>query len=407
MKKYRKASALTSRGVYLRKRIAQNRRRAKLVGLLYLFATIALAAVACLPLVSYDLAPVGVMKFWKTFLPKNLDLKSTAGLIKVVTSGLYALMLLGVVINVLRALGKLGWLFKKRANRTHGFNRNAYAMEDLGNIFSGSLAVIVSTYLLIVLICGGGVASIKTAIDTALHGGSKWLIRIGAVAGVALVHILLGFWGAKVAYFDVEDGEVIEEKRLVGRFAPVFRNVLQILATCAIIYFFLQISTLDEAVQKALTKGGAKSLLKDMPTLVSLAAQAVILLCTLVLIKHASATTEYNIEGPRGPGMKNFRVFSFFIFLAAGAAVAYKYLVVSGKVLDKNLLIIAGIAFVMFLIELIMCKMPRIPGEKQKRVKKGDDEEIPLESLPQFKPQAQVAAIQPQAQAQAQSVVQK
>ncbi len=398
MRKYRKASALTSRGVYLRKRIARNRRRAKIVGLLYLLGIIALAAIACLPLVINDLAPVGVMTFWKTFLPANLDLKSATGLTKAITSGLYGLMLLGVAINVLRGLGKLGWLFKKRANKTYGFNRNVYAMEDLGNIFAGSIAVLLSTYFLIAVIIGDGVASI-TAILDAVMGGEVPVLRLLAlvVAGILVLHFILCFFGAKVGYYDVEDGEVIEQRRLAGRFAPLFRNILQVAASFSIVYFFLQVNTLDEVASTLLNKGDVKSLVGDLAKLISLAAQAVIFLSALVLVKHATASTEYNIDGARGPGMKNFRVFSFFVFLAAGAAAAYKYLMVEGKVLDKNLLIIAGIGFVMFIIELIMCKMPRIPGEKQKKEKKNVDEEIPFESLPQFKPQAQVA-IQPQAQ---------
>ncbi len=390
MKKYRKANTLTSRGVYLRKHIARNRRRAKLVGLLYLVGIIALAAAACLPLIVHELAPVGVMTFWKTFMPKNLDVKTSTGLIKTINSGLYGLMLLGVVINVLKGLGKLGWLFKKKANKTYGFNRNVYAMDDLGRIFSGSLALIISIHFLIAIICGDGMTNVKVLLDKLLTFDMSSLLFfvIVAIAG-CFFHLVLGFLGGKAAYYDVEDGEVIEHRRVVGRFAPLFRNVLQLAAAASIGYLLLQVNTLHTMVAKLLEKGGANAILKDMPALISAALQLVIVLSTLVLIKHATAATEFSIDGANGYGMKNFRVFSFFIFLAAGGAVAYQYLL-GDKTLNKMMLIIAGIAFVMFVIELIMRKMPRCPGDKKQKKAKKVEDEIPLDSLPQFKPQTQV-----------------
>ena len=152
MKRNRRKNALTQKGAYLKTRIARNRGRAQFVGIVYLLSIIVLAAAACLPL--FDLgkqtsAPVGVFAFWKEFMPANLKaIKSWSDLLPIVNAGIYALMLLIVVINVFRALGKLGWLFKKKASKTYGFNRNVYAMEDLGDIFSGSFAVILSTYFL-------------------------------------------------------------------------------------------------------------------------------------------------------------------------------------------------------------------------------------------------------------------
>ncbi len=376
MKKYRrnKAKALSLDGVSLKKRILRTRRRAKLVGTLYLLGIIALAAAACLPLMIHDLAPVGVMAFWKSFLPANMDMKSVDGLTKLATSGLYALMLLGVVINVFRALGKLGWLNKKNASRMYGFNRNVFAMEDLGRIFSGSLAVIMTTYFLIAILC------------PTYQVNLLMLITLGV--GFVL-HLLLGFWGAKTGYFDIDKDQILEQKRLAGRFAPIFRNFLQLAALVVMLYCFLEVNTLATLVDTS----NLKNITKDMANLISIAAQAVILLCFFVLIKHATAITEYNIDGAQGAGMKNFRIFSFFVFLAAGAAVAYKYLMVEGKQLDTMMLIIAGVAFVMFVIELIMRKMPKLPSDKKQKKVKEVEEEFNLESLPQPEVAPQAPAV--------------
>ncbi len=364
MKKYRKTTtALTSSGYNLRKRIARNRRRAKLVGVVYLLGIIALAAAACLPLLVHELAPVGVMAFWKELLPKNISTSTVGGMVKVVVAGLYALMLLGVVINVFRALSKLKWLSKKTANKTFGFNRNVYGMEDLGRIFSGSFAVILVGYFLISMLCSG--AEVEILMLIVLGGG-------------VLIHLLAGFWGAKTGYYDVETEGVVEHKRLRGRVAPFIRNVFQLAAVFGIMYFFLQVNDSQALITPLLEKGGVNALLnKEMLKMIAIVLQLVSVLCLFVLAKHATAITEFNFEGPNGDGMKNFRVFSFFI-CAMAAASAF----LGESTVKTNMLIIAGIAFVAFVIELIMRKRPKLPTDKkEKKVK--DDGEMTFESLPQ------------------------
>ncbi len=373
MRKYRKTTALTSRGLYLRKRIARNRSRAKFVGILYLLASIALAATVCLfPLLKHELAALEVMEFWKIFKPATFNgfsLSNTDLLYNLAVNGLYALMLLGLIINVLRSLGKLGWLFKKSANKSYGFNRNVYAMEDLGSIFSGSYAVMLVTYFLIAVICKD-------------YGGNTYeideIMLLAVLGGGIFIHLFCGIVGAKTRYYDFNNGEIVEQNRVVGRFAPFFRNLLQLASVFALMYFFLEVTTINVTLPKLLEKGGAAAFVKDIPALIEFAAQVVILLCLFVLAKHATATTEYNFDGVHGSGMKNFRVFSFFIFLLAGGAAAYKYLMVKPAVIDKNLLIVAGIAFGTFVIELIMRKMPRFPVDKKT---KNYEEEFTLDDL--------------------------
>ncbi len=372
MRKYRKTSSMSKDGVSLKKRIARTRRRAKGVGFLYLLGIIGLAAVACLPLFVHDLAPVGVMAFWKTFT--NMDLKSVTGLSKVINSGIYALILLGLVINVFRAFGKLGWLCKKNASKTYGFNRNVFAMEDLGCIFNGSFLAIFLGYFAIAIICGEAIIN------------PLMLIVLGA--GV-VIHLFAGFWGAKTGYFDIEKQQIVEQKRVVGRIAPFIRNLLQVVAIVVIMYCVIETNTLNTLLKK----GELNAAIKNTDSLVMLATQVVSILCILVLAKHTMAITEFNIDGARGAGMKNFRIFTFITFLAAGAAFAYKYFVMAGKEMDLMLLIMAGAALVSFIIEVIMHKMPKSPDDKKaKKAKKPVEEEFSLTSLP--KPAAQA---QPQA----------
>ena len=381
MKRNRKKNVLSQRGAYLKRSIAGTRSRAKFVGLLYLLGIIALAGAACLPLfdlTQQTLAPIGVFEFWKQFMPANFaNLTTVENIVKLVCAGLYGLMLLGVVINVLRGLGKLSWLFKKKASKTYGFNRNVYAMEDLGNIFSGSFAVILTTYFLMAVVSGQ------------LYPNMLMLIVVG---GGAFLHLFLGFIGGKVSYFDINDGEIEEDKRTVSRFPALFRNVLQLAAVGAILYFFTLVSSIHTVIGPLMEVGGIQNYVLGQPmAYVSIVCQVLTLIFVLPLIKHATATTEYNIDGAYGPGMKMFRVFSFFTFLTAGATVACRYLLgeivfssangstsfVVAQLLDKGSIIVAGTAFVMWIIELIMRNAPGHKKEKkEKKAKKVNEDDF-------------------------------
>lgn len=366
MKRNRKKTTLTQRGAYLKTRIAGNRRRAEFVGIVYLLSIIALAAVSCLWL--FDLskqpnAPLGVTKFWREFMPKNLKaVKSWTDLLGIVNASIYALMLLGCVINVIRGLGKLCWLFKKKASKTYAFNRNVYAMEDLGNIFSGSYAVILTAYFMIAVLCGEA------------HPNLLMYITLG---GGLVIHLFAGFVGGKVRYYDIVDNEIVEDVRHVGRGTAFLRNVLQLVAVFAMLYFFQKVSVLHTFIGPLLEKGGIKNYVSGKVLgYVGIALQLVTFICLLPLIKHATATTEYNLDGAKGAGMKTFRVFAFFVFLASAAMVACKYFIGEASVkltmvdganwtsveivkgLNINAIILGSIALVMFIIEVIMRNMP-------------------------------------------------
>lgn len=370
MKKYKVKCTPSKKGVYLKKSIAKNRSRAKFVGLCYLFATIVLAGLACLPLLSADYAPVGLRALIDAFDSITKEtFGEKSGVLTLTNMALYSVLLLALVINVLKAISKLGWLYKKKASRTYGFNRNAYAMEDLGNLFSGSLSAIISVHFMIAVICGE------------FNVGPYMFVVLGL--GLAL-HFFLGIVGGNIRYYTNEDGDIIEQKREVGRFAPFFRNLLQVVATFGIMYVFLEMSTIASSLDLLLRNNSIKDyVLPEMMAWISVALQVFTGLWIFVLVKHATGTTEYSIEGPYGAGMKNYRVFSFLVFLTAGATCVCRYLfgevsfvdgvfsVVKfvGDGLDKASIVIAGIAFVMFIVELIMRNCPHRPYEEE------DDEE--------------------------------
>lgn len=398
MKNYKKKNVPSQQGIHLKKRIAATRGRAEFIGIVYLLAIIALVvAAAFVPVLQSEKAPLGVLTFWKVFAWSNLSALDTVGkIIEVANAALYGLMLLGLVINIFKALSKLDWLFKKKGSQLYNFNRNVFAMEDLGEIFSGSFASIIIFHFLIYLICG----EMKVL----------WPSYV-ILGGGIFIHFFCGLIGGGASYFDKDArGNLIEKRRLIGLGAPFIRNLLQLIAVGGMIFFFVKASDLHTFIPHLLEKGGFQVyVLGNWIGFLSVGLQILTIIWIIVLLTHATNITEFSIEGTEAAGMKNFRIFSFFTFLTAGGTVVCKYLfgqatfaadangytiVEIVKSLDYNSLFIAVIALVMFIIELIMTNMPRIPdGMEQDEQTDYEDEDQPgpysmyaMEGVPPFLP---------------------
>jgi hypothetical protein len=106
--------------------------------------------------------------------------------------------------------------------------------------------------------------------------------------------------------------------------------------------------------------------LMNIKLLVPLAVELLVWLSLIVLIKHATAATEFNRDGLDGAGMKNFAIFAFIgAACLAGLALLPKFgfgewLNVAASELNKNLIIAAGVAFVGFLLDCFV--RPRWKG---------------------------------------------
>lgn len=368
MNKRKKSNALSPEAALVKAHVTKNRCRAQFVGIVYLFALLVLAATACLPF--FDLgkqenAPVGLLTFWKVFQRSNWGTaRYWSGFLKFVNAGLYAVMLLILFINVLKAFGKLGWLYKKKVSKTYGLNRNVYAMEDLGKLFSTSFAIVFGVYYLMAVLCGQAYFN---------------LLMYLVLAFCIVVHLFAGFIGGKASYFNVADGKITEDARTVSRFPALVRNVLQIASIIVMAYLFLKVSVIHTVCGPMLQKDSiAKYVVNRRSAFVAIFFQVVALACFVPLVFHATATTEYNIDGAYGRGMKTFRIFVFFLCLAMAAAAGAQYyfgqvvftlvdgatVVDIAKALNYEAITIAAIAFVMFMIELIM---RNAPGHKQNK----------------------------------------
>jgi hypothetical protein len=344
--------------VYMKRRIAKSQNRAKSVGFLYLLATLVITAAACFPLLSFSSssAKLGVMEFWKIFKGFSVA-KLKTDVPSFLVAGLYGLLLFGLLINVLRAFKKLGWLCKKKASRLYGFNRNAYAMDDMGKIFSGSFSSVVCFHFVMALIAGAGNTKIEV---------------LGFVAlGVGLFfHFLCGLLGGGVSLFEVNDG-IQEEGRQVGYFMPLIRNLLQLACAGGAVYFFLKCSVLGEFAGNAVWQDGMAGFKRVMDAVtqtpmdfVLLGLHALALVWILSMITYATGTTEFDMEGAETSGRLSYLFLS--LLLAVTAGFIYFYFGEKGtlETLDHtNMLIVFGIALVTLVLELCLIATPKVPVE--------------------------------------------
>ena len=375
MNNNRKCNSLTHESAYIKTRVSRNRARVQFVGVIYLLSTLLIALAACFPLFDLEMqegAPVGLSVFWKVLMPSNWkNLGGWVGKLSFINAGLYAVMIFVVLVCALIALAKISWLFKTKVSKTYGLNRNVYAMEDLGKLFSFTYALVLSVYFVMSVLCG----------ESYINNLMFLIIGIGLV-----VHLICGLIGGNASYFNIEDGRITEDARNVGRAPAFLRNVLQLVSVFVMMYYFQKVSTLHTVIGPLMESGAASKYVVGQPlTYVSIFFQFVACACLVPLLFHATSTTEYNIDGALGAGMKTFKIFIVVMFLAMGAVVAGQYLfgqmtfeLVDGVVVNEavqalnvDAIILAVIAFAMCMVELIMRNMPyydnnsNVRGEKR------------------------------------------
>ena len=357
-----------------KKRIDKTRARAQWVGFLYSVAMCLLAVLAVLPTlnVKYAFLPIPALGAAsensfvdgvKSFMKINLLEKAVVVL--------YGFMLLVLITNIFRIFNKFNWLFKKEASRTYGFNRNVYAMENVAKYFSFAFTTVLVVNVLILLLNGSYLGVSKFSFAEGVLVAFKFFPRIPTalvtVAFGVFVHLYLGFLGAKTSLFvdNASNTGIVEEKRGYGRFAPLFRNTLQIIVTLGLAYCLLQVSQisvyLKTLLKIELSEGETASMI---PALLQMG----ILVFWIVLASYATGMVEFNREGADGKGMW---VFKCFITLTLVAGVALYLLNTNYTRFDlENLesfngILLVGLALIMGIVELLMRNAPREKAVKE------------------------------------------
>lgn len=328
---------------YLKRRIAKAQGKAKFVGVLYLLGTLAISALCCLSLITVNGATLGATAFWKPFT--NLKFSASAmkaDMFPLLIAVFYGLMLLIMLSCVLKSLRSLKWLFKKKASKLYGFNRNAYAMDDLGRYFSRAFASALIFHLLIVIVAGG----IKDASMLAY-----------ALLGIGLaLHLFCGLVGGKVSLFST-DGELYEEKREVGRFSVLVRNLIQMALTATAIYFFVGNNAIKGTIETAKTNGFT-ALTKDTPSLIIFALQVLVAIWLIAMIGYATGNKEFDPDGKETAGRKTYLWLCFFLLVTSCAWYAYGQMIAK-MTIDNEVVILAGVAFVGFIMEILLRNFPK------------------------------------------------
>ncbi len=327
-----------------KRKIENAHARAAVVGILYFLAIIALAVLAFFPMLSIGGVNLWVLTFWQSFTAlKNLQGITFAIILDLTVAVFYALILLTVVCNFLRSVKKLGWLFKRRPSRSNGYNRNVYAMESLGKLFSGSFHTLVAFSFLIYLL------SKEPAIAT-----QPIYLYIALGVG-ALVHFLGGLIGGGISLFAVEGGMLHEEKRRGCVFVPFLRNLLQIVAVAGVGLFLVRSAQVLK-LANILRETEFAGVLGKWRELVAPLAFFLVFVWLLPLIKHATGIAEYDREGFEASGRNTFRAFTFLTFLTAIGGVVAEYLFAGVWCLDG--VYIAIVALLSFIIEVCLRKYP-------------------------------------------------
>ena len=348
MKKYKIKSVPSKHGAFIRSRIDKSRRRAAVVGLMYLFALAAIIAVSCLGLLTSEYAAVTPKA--ALVAAKSQKFSSFAAIlnIKFCTAALYLLAMLSAVICLLNATTYLKNLFKKKVSRVYGLNANIDAMDSMGRMFSFGFASILIAHVLIYAFCG---------ITVAFTTYAYVVLAIGFAA-----HFIGGFCGGKVSAFYIDDEKgVSESKRPYGRLIPLMRNFAQFVAIGAIGYLFLRDNSIHNAL-KFIETDGFNAMKAFGVSLVPLVCEFLTVLWMIGMIIHAVGSAEYSVEGPYAMGIRNFRIFSALMFLTNAASVVCQYMIgevrfsnlTTVKELDRGVIVIAAIGFVMFVMDFIL-----------------------------------------------------
>ena len=324
----------------MKRRISKMQRRAKGLGLLYLLGTVALAALTVLALV--------MGQFWNPilalFTAEDLMVALGENAPAVFGAVVNALLVLAMVVNVVKSLTKLGWLFKKKASRAHGFNRNMYAMDDMGKIFARTFSGIIVARFVVGMLAGGMV----------LEPTSYLMVGAGLV-----IYVFCGLLAGNVSVFSTENG-LVEEKREIGNFVPFVRTLVQVAVAGVLLVLTMGFAPAFSAAVTMLVVDMNAFLADPMMIANVILVVAVVLNCFMV--RRALNNVEFDPEGPeaRGKGM-----FLFLSVVGLLVAVAAYFL---GK---QPTLTIAAVALVSVVFEACTVKCPKEPKENLDEIDAG------------------------------------
>ena len=119
----------------------------------------------------------------------------------------------------------------------------------------------------------------------------------------------------------------------------------------------MKANTVSTALEEVLANG-IKASLQNWKSLLIPALQVVSAVWLVIMTGYATGIKEYDADGADAPGRKSFLWLSLLLLLTAGGMVAYAKFV-SKTAIESGMLIIAGVAFAAFVVELCLHKLPK------------------------------------------------
>lgn len=351
-----KNSASAKRYAAVKQRIRKGQRRAKRIGFLYLIATLAIAALACLSLVQVNdgnsVHDMGVMSFYQVFMQLSSGYQGKEQALAI--ASIYALMLVIIVVCVCKEFSKVRWLCKKKASRTYGFNRPMYAMDDMARAFTWVFASVVVAHITIACLAQEATFSMFAYV----------VLGIGVVT-----RLLCGVATFEVGLFEIEDG-FAQQQREHGKVSCVVRNVLQIAACALMGWGFYKSRALHSAIANMYVNWNAY--LADPMKMLIPCLEIVAYLFWALMVLYAVSDIEYDIDGRVAYGRKRFFWLSFVAAACLGGALGYSYFAL-GEQPCMQMLVAGGAAIGVWLAEIILFTFPK---EKQSKTVKVIIDEI-------------------------------
>lgn len=339
-------------------RIKRDHRRSFFAGCFYWLGSLLLLVLTMFPFVAdlsgfeFDVLENGEVQagIWvMSFLKPITNMNGGVGA-PLIISVLYIVMILMTLVNFIRCTLKLFRINKKNPTRKRGYNRSGRAARISSRAYSGSFF-----------------ATMAFSVIAILLGDGQFTLFFYVMLAVGLVfHFMGNFIVCKLSYFLESDDRFfpIERKRLLGRVLPLFRNFVQYVAIGALVVMIDKLGLLPN-IFALLGSGTADSNIfvgTIFPALLAL-----VMVFTVIMLRHATNVTEYNEFGSYGKGMKTVRVCSIFNLIFGIGAVVIAYILAKDAGINGLYAIaIAAISLVLFILEMLLAS-----ASKKKALKLG------------------------------------
>lgn len=330
----------------MRRKVKKAHKKNRFVGLLYLIGTLALIVLAFLPCLKIKFADGGddlsILSFYKALL-----LSFEGNIAALLVFLLYLVMIVILLAEFFRIFSQFRRVLKRNDRNVNACNRNLSAMEKMGDMFSFVFTTVVIINFLIYVITPT-IGDLRVERDQPIFNMLGYVfLAVGLV-----IHFVAGAIGGTSTLFIVGVG-VEERKRTDSILVFVLRNLVQVIATAAIVYLVTPVLTLHHFFADF-----------TIVNLIAFILQVVAVVLIVILIKHAMSTIEFNLMGMDAFGIQRTAVFALLTGLVCvGAFILDKNTAVDPPEMIFNYLFAAIAGIVCFVLNLVI--FPREKKEKE------------------------------------------